>query len=74
MKKIPFQGNINPDQLVLNKNFSLENMNSKEKIIAYQNNISRLRRKSQNLSFQIDHFKRKNDSINFFKIEIPKMN
>jgi lipopolysaccharide export system permease protein len=72
LKKIPFHENINPDQLVLNKNFSLEKMNSQDKIIAYQNNISRIRRKCQNLGFQMDHFKKKNDNINFFIIEIHK--
>jgi lipopolysaccharide export system permease protein len=54
------------------KDFTLEKMDQADLINAYQSNISRIRRKLENLNLQKEHIKMKAQNFNQFQIEFNK--
>ncbi|MBI2257382.1 MAG: LptF/LptG family permease [Flavobacteriia bacterium] len=54
------------------KVITVDQMSEKDKLIAYQHNISRIRRKNQNIDVDKEFIKIKNGSLNKFYIEINK--
>lgn len=54
------------------KDYTIEGMSDRDLLIAYQANISRLRRKTQNLDLQLEHFKGRANNMLTFDIEFHK--